>query len=288
VKARRLVAAVLGSSLVASVPTAYGQSGVDRGSRLDLARPSRIIDGALVPDSTPATSVGRDGNLLKRSINRLPTWSAPLASLVIPGVGQARLKQGRSIAYIAAETFILLQYRKDLNEGRRNERDYRDIARTIARRGFVASPPDTVWQYYEKLSEFVESGAFSMVANGPTVPETDPQTYNGFQWQLAREQFGVAPNGLDVGTTRYDRALALYESRAMRQPYRWSWRNAQLEKDIYVRAISRTNDAYRRATLDLSALIANHLLSGVDAFAVVRLSSDAGGAMHLSASIALP
>jgi hypothetical protein len=288
VSARRCVVAVLASSLVVSAPTAHCQSGVDAPPRLDLARSFRVLERTRASDSPPVTSVVRDDNILKRSINRLPTWSAPLASLVIPGVGQARLKQGRAIAYIAAETFILLQYRKDLNEGRRNERDYRDIARTIARRGFVVSPPDTVWQYYEKLSEFVESGAFSMVANGPTVPETDPQTYNGFQWQLAREQFGVAPNGLDVGTPRYDRALALYESRAMRQPYRWSWRNAQLEKDIYVRAISRTNDAYRRATLDLSALIANHLLSAVDAFAVVRLSSDPGGAMRVSASIALP
>jgi hypothetical protein len=233
-------------------------------------------------------STARAEGVLRRSIDRLPQWSAPLASLVIPGVGQARLKQGRAVAYLAAETFILLQYRKDLNEGRRNERDYRDIARTIARRGFVASPPDTVWQYYEKLTEYVESGAFSMVPNGVTVPETDPLTYNGFQWLLATQQYGIPMTGGDVGSPQYERALALYESRAMRQPYRWSWRNAQLEKDLYVRAISRTNDAYRRATLDLSALIANHLLSAIDAFAVVRLAPGTGGAMRISASMALP
>lgn len=286
--ARPLLAALLMSALLASAEKARGQSEVDRSRSLDLARATvtAVPSGAF--HSVADTATTPPDGILTRSINRLPTWSAPLASLVIPGVGQARLKQGRAIAYLAAETFIVLQYRKDLNEGRRNERDYRDIARTIARRGFVASPPDTVWQYYEKLSEYVESGAFSMVANGATVPETDPQTYNGYQWKLAREQFGVAPNGLDVGTPQYALALALYESRAMRQPYRWSWRNAQLEKDLYVRAISRTNDAYRRATLDLSALIANHLLSAVDAFAVVRLSSSPGGAMRVSASIALP
>jgi len=283
-----VLAAVLVISLVAGARGVRGQSGVDSAGPPDLAGAEAVTGRSHGSDSVSLPTTNRhDESLIKRSINRIPTWSAPLASLVIPGVGQARLKQGRAIAYLAAETFILLQYRKDLNEGRRNERDYRDIARTIARRGFVASPPDTVWQYYEKLSEYVESGAFSMVVNGPTVPETDPLTYNGYQWKLAREQYGVAANGLDVGTPQYDRALALYENRAMRQPYRWSWRNAQLEKDIYVRAISRTNDAYRRATLDLSALIANHLLSAVDAFAVVRLSSD-GGAMRVSASIALP
>ncbi|MEO6525534.1 MAG: hypothetical protein ABIP93_02805 [Gemmatimonadaceae bacterium] len=230
----------------------------------------------------------RPNGAQRTSLERLPAWSAPLASLVLPGLGQARLRQGRAAAYLAAESFLLLQYRKDLNEGRGNERDYREIARTIARRGFAPSPPDTVWQYYEKLSEYVESGAFSMVANGPTLPESDPLTYNGFQWLLARQQFGISADPGEIGSPQYGRALALYESRAMRQPYRWSWRNAQLEKDLYVRAISRTNDAYRRATFDLSALIANHLLSAIDAFAVVRLSQGTGGAMRVSASLVLP
>ena len=240
-------------------------------------------------DRSAGDSTRREtGSGIAGAVARLPIWSAPLASLVVPGIGQARLKQGRAIAYLAAETFILLQYRKDVNEGRRNERDYRDIARTIARRGFTSSPPDTVWQYYEKLSEYVESGAFSMVPNGATVPEIDPQTYNGFQWKLARQQYGIPEGSSAVGTANYERALALYESRAMRQAYRWSWRNAQLEKDLYVRAISRTNDAYRRATFDLSALIANHLLSSIDAFAVVRLAQAPNGALRVSTSIALP
>jgi hypothetical protein len=218
----------------------------------------------------------------------MPVWSSPLASLALPGLGQARLRQGRAIAYLAAESFLLLQYRKDITEGRRNERDYREIARTIARRGFVDAPPDTAWQYYEKLTEFVESGAFTISTSGETVPEPDATTYNGFQWLLARSQFGVPDDPSERGTARYQRALALYESRAVRQPYRWSWRNAQLEKDLYRRTISRTNDAYRRATIDLSAVIANHLLSAVDAFAVVRLSPSPGGVVRVSTSVTLP
>jgi len=185
------------------------------------------------------------------------------------------------------EGFLLLQYGKDLREGRRNEREYRDIARTIARRGFAASPPDTIWQYYEKVSEYIESGAFSMAPIGPTVPETDPSTYNGYQWLLARREFCIdAPPGAQC-TPQYDRALALYESRAVRQAYRWSWTNAQLERDLYKRTIARTNDAYRRATLDLSAVIANHLLSAIDAFVVVRMMQQPDGAMRFSAAIPL-
>jgi hypothetical protein len=203
----------------------------------------------------------------------------------VPGLGQARLRQGRAAAYLAVEAFLLLQYSKDLSEAHRNERDYREIARTIARRGFVASPPDTAFQYYEKLGKYIESGAYSLTTSGPVVPETDASTYNGAQWDLARRQFGVTLDPGEVGGPAYERALAMYEELAVQQPYRWSWRNAQLEKDIYSRTIARANDAYRRATLEISAVIANHLLSAVDAFTVVRLSQLPGGSMRLSASI---
>jgi UPF0042 nucleotide-binding protein len=94
---------------------------------------------------------------------------------------------------------------------------------------------------------------------------------------------------LDAGTAssnpNYAEALAYYESRAIPQAYGWSWRNAQLEKDVYIRTIGRSNDAYRRATTDLVALIANHLLSAVDAFASVRLIQAAGGELRVSASV---
>jgi hypothetical protein len=266
---------------------------------LEPVAAQRIADLGFGPRSTPlhaSVSISSSSSVpaivprgLRSTIDRLPLWSAPLASLVLPGLGQARLRQGRAAAYLAAESFLLLQYAKDLGEGRRNEREYRSIARTIARRGFVASPPDTVWQYYEKLHEYLESGVFSAATSGPTVPESDPATFNGYQWQLARRQFGIPD--VDPGSANpvmYQRALELYESRAVRQPYRWSWRNAQLEQDLYRRTISRTNDAYRRATIDLSAVIANHLLSAIDAFAVVRLLQQPDGTLRVSANIPVP
>ena len=253
--------------------------GFNESAQIDVAHPQE-------QDRNDTTS--RTPGPIRRVVDRIPVWSAPLASFVVPGVGQARLRQGRAVAYLAVEGFLLLQYGKDLREGHRNERDYRRIARTIARRNFADSPPDTIWQYYEKLTEYVESGAFTTATSGPTAPELDPTTYNGFQWLLARNQFGVPADPSERGTLRYQRALELYESRAVRQPYRWSWRNAQLEKDLYSRTISRTNDAYRRATLDLSAVIANHLLSAIDAFAAVRLSPGPGGTMRVSTSVSLP
>lgn len=263
-----------------------------RAASVRFAPHARVSDGAegiLLVDHTPGRDTAPEPpGRVRRMIDRLPVWSAPIASLVIPGVGQARLRQGRAIAYVAAESFLLLQYGKDLREGHRNEREYRSIARTIARRNFADAPPDTIWQYYEKLSEYVESGAFTTATSGPTAPELDPTTYNGFQWLLARSQFGVPDDPSERGSARYQRALELYERRAVRQPYRWSWRNAQLEKDLYTRTISRTNDAYRRATLDLSAVIANHLLSAIDAFVMVRMSPAPGGTMRVSTTITLP
>jgi hypothetical protein len=222
---------------------------------------------------------------VRAAMDRVPVQAAPLASLLVPGLGQARLRQGRAAAYLALEAFLLLQYGKDLGEAHRNEREYRGIARTIARRGFVAAPPDTIWQYYEKLSKYIESGAYSLTTTGAVVPETDTTTYNGAQWDLARRQFGVSTDPGDVGSPAYVRALDMYQQRAVQQPYRWSWRNAQLEKDIYVQTIARANDAYRRATLEISAVIANHLLSAIDAFAVVRLSQAPGGITRVSAQI---
>jgi tetratricopeptide (TPR) repeat protein len=249
---------------------------------------TRIIarrDGGAVNESASDSVARSASHRIRAVLDRVPPQAAPLASLLVPGLGQARLRQGRAAAYLAVEAFLLLQYSKDLSEAHRNERDYREIARTIARRGFVASPPDTAFQYYEKLGKYIESGAYSLTTSGPVVPETDASTYNGAQWDLARRQFGVTLDPGEVGGPAYERALAMYEELAVQQPYRWSWRNAQLEKDIYSRTIARANDAYRRATLEISAVIANHLLSAVDAFTVVRLSQLPGGSMRLSASI---
>jgi hypothetical protein len=222
----------------------------------------------------------------RAAIDRLPIWSAPLASAIVPGLGQARLHKDRFAAYLAAEGFFLVQYAKDSRERARSAREYRAIARDIARRNFTASPPDTIWQYYEKLEKFLESGAYTMAPNGPVVPESDTATYNGSLWLLARRQYGVplddpSPQSSD----RYALALALYETRAVRQPYRWSWRNAQLEQDLFRRTIARSNDASRHATFDLIALIANHLLSTVDAFASVRLMQLEGGGVQTSIAI---
>lgn len=239
----------------------------------------RAVITGLLPDE-PASRV-------RSTLDRLPLWSAPLASAIVPGLGQARLRKDRFVAFMAAEAFLLLQYARSSADGRQNARNFRAIARDVARRGFDDARPDTsAWKYYETMEQFVESGFFTLSASGPTVPETDLATFNGVQWMQARLLFGVPLDDPDATRTpNYARALARYESTAVRQAYRWSWRNAQLEQDLYKRSIARSNDAYRRATGDLIAIIANHVISTVDAFATVRLIQASGGEMRLSASI---
>ncbi len=247
-----------------------------------------------VSDSESSVSTGTNTaettSRVVRAVERLPLWSAPIASAILPGLGQVRLKKDRFVGYLAVEAFVVLQYAKNNKEGNDNTREYRTIAREIARRNFPGTHPDTVWQYYEKVSKFLESGSYSLATSSgaATIPENDPGTYNGEQWILARQAFGI-PLGEHnaLGNPNYAEALALYESRAIPQAYGWSWRNAQLEKDIFTKTIGRSNDAYRRANNALVALIANHLLGAVDAFASVRLIQAAGGEMRFSASIPL-
>ncbi|MEO5815248.1 MAG: hypothetical protein ABIT20_08220 [Gemmatimonadaceae bacterium] len=240
-------------------------------------------------DSATAASPTRaiERSRILTAVDRLPLWSAPIASVIVPGLGQLRLGKDRFVGYLAAEAFLILQYSKNTREANDNTREYRALARDIARRNFPGTHPDTAWQYYEKVGKFLESGLFSESASGgATIPESHADTYNGEQWILARQTYGIPLELRDAsGNPNYADALALYESRAIPQAYGWSWRNAQLERDVFNTTINRSNDAFRSANNALVAIIANHLLSAVDAFASVRLIQASGGGMHVSASI---
>ena len=191
---------------------------------------------------------------------------------------------------MAAEAFLFLQYAKATSDARENATNFREIARVVARRGFPGTHPDTsAWKYYETMEKYLESGAYSLPGNGATVPETDASTYNGAQWVQARELFGVPLDDPDARLhPNYARALARYETNAVRPEYGWNWRNAQLEQDIYKRTIASSNAAYRRATGDLIAIIANHVVSAVDAFVTLRVARATDGDMRISASVPVP
>lgn len=217
--------------------------------------------GVSVRRRADAVPVALEGGPSRWSESKALRPYAPLVSAVVPGGGQIILGDNRFVAYLAVEVLAWWKYRKDTREQADQEALFKDIARRVARSHFSATLPDADWAYYEQMRDFLESGAYSMTDQGPLVPETDPLTYNGSRWQLA----------LATHATDLQAALAQYQRVAIRPEFRWSWRNAQLQYDIFKRTTDSRNDAYHAAVTDLMILGANHVLSMVDAFVTFRL-----------------
>lgn len=207
-----------------------------------------------------------------RRVGSAPWW-APLASAVAPGAGQAALRQDRWIGFAAVEAAVWLRYAGDRQDARREQRAYQRLANQVARALYSSGPPMAgSFEYYETMEKWIESGVYDAQPGGDIDPETDVSTFNGAMWLLARQTYWSSPDEPPpAGSNAYRDALAFYDRRAIRPEFRWSWRNAQLQQDLYRRAILRSNAAYRRAAEDLAAVLANHVLSTVDAYVTVRL-----------------
>lgn len=202
---------------------------------------------------------------------KAPWWS-PVASAVIPGAGQFALGQQRSVAYAVTEAFLIVQAIAARRDGVRARDEYRSIAADVARRPFGGSLPVGPWDYYESMEKFLESGVFDRFPGGAIDPETDTMTFNGKSWLRARETEWADPDVAPPATSvEYQKALTRYTNRAVRDEYRWSWRDAQLQQDVYVQSIASANRSYQRATNMLSVIGANHLTSLIDAYVTVRI-----------------
>ncbi|MES2524114.1 MAG: hypothetical protein V4617_15520 [Gemmatimonadota bacterium] len=215
-----------------------------------------------VPERQPAGQ--RDGR-------RAPWW-APLASLIVPGAGQAVLGQQRSVAYALAEGYLLVQALEAQRDVNRSIRSYQSIAANAARRSFGGALPIGPWMYYEDLERFDASGQYDAVPGGTLDPETDLATFNGQSWLLARRTYWNDPDVAPAPSSpEYQRALAFYASRAWSDQFRWSWRDANLQKGEYRGAVSAANRSNQRKTNILTIVGANHLASLVDAYINVRI-----------------
>lgn len=201
---------------------------------------------------------------------------APIASAIIPGSGQAILGQNRFLGYLALEAVAWWRYSTDVRERAGQTERYKDVAGRVARAQFSTSPRDTEWVYYEQMRDYVESGQYSLSATGPIQPETDPTTFNGSRWALAQA----------TNATRAEQ-IAEYMRTAVKPDFRWSWRNAQLQYDVFRRETDKRNDADRAAVRDVLVIGANHVLSMVDAFTTMRLQvrAEADGRTSIGASI---
>ena len=233
--------------------------------------------------SSPIDSSGSASKSISRSV-----LLTTVASAVVPGAGQALLGSRRAIAYGVAEIAGLVVYSVEQRDGTRQRNLYRELSRSVARAQFIPNGPAGNWDYYERMEKYAASGAFDAVPGGSVDPEIDQSTYNGSIWLLARQTYwrdpGASPS---PSSTEYQSALAFYLKRAVPAEMRWSWLASPEGFQQYKHAIAGSNSAFKRAEQTAGLVIANHILSAVDAFVSVRLrarqSSD--GRMSVTAGI---
>jgi hypothetical protein len=246
----------------------------------------------------PPVGVQRDADgsaAASAKMTALPTTSsfinpalAPVASAIVPGSGQAMLGQDRSLVYVAVEALMWLKRAKDAREERDETASYELLAQNVARGHFSTSLPVGTWDYYESMEHWLDSGPYSVAESGPIVPDTVSTEYNGSRWILAERNNGIDPaNPPPPSSTQYQAALAEYAATAVTPNFRWSWDNAQLQLDLYQQTVQKRNEAASAATFDVTVLIANHVLSMVDAFTGFRLHvrSSTSGQMDVYDSI---
>jgi len=229
---------------------------------------------ALVPGAGP-------GGLPDGGIGR--PWQRLTASLLLPGSGQLMARQPRGIVYLAVEAWALARAITLDRRGDERARQYRDLAFEVARRPFAAVRVDGPFEYYETMEKYVESGAYDMDPGAPFVPESDARTYNGSVWLLARRTYFADPDSIPASDTpAYQAALAFYRSRAVSDQFRWSWRDARLEQDVFSSQIRAADVAFQQRTNYLGLLVLNHLTSAVDALISARLGRRQNLAPRLS------
>ena len=211
-----------------------------------------------------------------------------LLSSVLPGTGQRFLGQDRWVAYLAAEVWAWAQYLGRRGEGRELQDRYKDLAWLVARR--VSSGPrvDGSFEYYEALTQYPSSGAYDIDPDELGVqPELDPETFNGSIWELAREIFFLddPETPVEVGSDHYKKALRYYLSRAYTPVFAWNWSNNTLQQQEFSQLIRNSDENLRRSTTMVGVILANHLLSAVDALVTGRLLQE--GAMDPILQISL-
>jgi hypothetical protein len=201
----------------------------------------------------------------------------PLASLLLPGTGQLLGRQDRGAVYLAAEIYLLSGFLRTSQEARRDAERYQALAYEVARRAFTATRRDTVFEYYEQMERFAESGRYDTDPGPAFVPENDAATYNGAVWLLARRTFWEDPDTPpDPTSSQYWRALQFYQTRAAGPDFLWSWRDHTLEHAVFRETIRHSDDGYRRAQAQIGLLLANHVVSAVDALVSSRLAAATG------------
>lgn len=198
------------------------------------------------------------------------------ASAVLPGSGQAL--EGRWLAaaiFAAVEVGGWWLHLDARGDGRRFRDGYRDLAWDVAR-GRPLPRVDGSFEYYERMLRWTRSGRFDADPAAPDVqPERAPDTFNGRQWRLAAEIFLGGDVAAPPSAPGYASALAYYRERAYGEGLLWDWTGREPEQARFGALIDDSDDAFRRASIAAGAVVANHVLSAVEAFVSRRLGGRA-------------
>jgi len=229
--------------------------------------------------ATTAVAQRADSAVTKRALR-------PLASLLLPGSGQLMGRQDRGAVYLATEIYLVSRFLQLNRDASRESERFHSLAYDIARRAFSPIRRDTVFEYYEQMERFAESGRYNTSPAAGFTPESDPSTYNGSVWLLARRTLWPDPNVLpDSGL--YWRAVDFYRARAVGPAFQWSWRDHSLEHEVFRETIRKSDDGFRRAQNQVGLLLANHVVSAVDALISSRLAAVAGRPAELHTTLGL-
>jgi hypothetical protein len=216
------------------------------------------------------------------------TLVRPLASLLLPGTGQLLAHQDRGAVYLAAEVYLVSRFLQLDHEAMQEAQRFQNLAFDVARRSYLPVRRDTIFEYYEQMERFAESGSYDSDPGPAFLPEADRQTYNGAVWLLARRTFWENPDvSPDPRSPEYWRALQFYQARAVGPNFQWSWRDHSLEHEVFRDYIKRSDTAFRRAQSQVGLLLANHVLSAVDALISARMSAAAGRAAEMRMNVGL-
>jgi hypothetical protein len=227
-----------------------------------------------------------------------PPGRPAIWSVVLPGAGQHVLGQRRKWLYLALEATGWFLYADRRSSGGDLATAYRDFAWEEAR---VQNGPrmDGDFDYYERLTKWGRSGAFDADPGSAGVqPEMDPSTWNGSVWSLAERLFLPDGPSTPPSDPQYQRALEYYSERGYDDDFLWDWTGTGSAQTEYTELISESDERYRQATNVLGAIIANHVVSAVDAYLSARgiarqaelriapaLPTDEAGRWHLDLRI---
>ena len=216
-----------------------------------------LLAGLQAADERPAASPGR----------------AFLYSVLFPGLGQRKLGKGRWLAYLAVEGAAWISFGRARWSATGARGEYHDLAWNVAR-SFDGPRVDGNFSYYERMENHLASGAFDTDPGAPGIqPQMDPSTFNGQAWSLATEIHFPPGTSPGPGDPEYEAALADYQSRAYDERFEWSWAGQSAAWTSYRELIESSDGSFRRASQFLGVVIANHLLSGIDAFVTARVRS---------------